>query len=299
VFYEVDSMTTSNKPHRSFSSLSFMGTLLILWLLSGVNTHTATAQEDISPHWTIPEGNARVYIPMISRVALPAVAPPTMTCPTTSTRSYELIPVLWPPTDRPDEEHGDLNLSRRGYQASSAALKIVDINGPSDGDPPQFPGLFQDGRTPKFTSTYKVYDWNWGCGGHGCPGDLLNSPEVSLLGMGVAQKEAISIPSRRAQIYGGGFKVLVLYASEERITLGYTRDDSVAPGYAVHLEKLCVDPNLLALYRQANAVGRGKLPALREGEILGVAKGVEILAAIRDRGSFMEARSRKDWWQGR
>ncbi|MBX2998442.1 MAG: hypothetical protein KF893_08010 [Caldilineaceae bacterium] len=292
-------MIASPKTHRSLTSLSFVGTLLIIWLLSSVTSQTVTAQEDVNPHWTIPEGNARVFMPLISRTEPPPATPPALTCPTTSTRSYELIPVLWPPTDRPDEEHADLNLSRRGYQASPAALRIVDINGPSDGDPPQFPGLFSDGRTPTFTSTYKVYDWHWGCGGHGCRGDLLSSPEVSLVGLGTTPEEAISIPNRGAQIYVGGYKVLVLYAAEERITLGYTRDDSVAPGYAVHLEKLCVDPNLLALYRQANATGRGELPALRNGEILGTARGKEILAAIRDRGSFMEARSRKDWWRGR
>jgi hypothetical protein len=267
--------------------------------LTGLSIHTASAEDGMSPNGTIPGGKVRVYIPLISRSEAQAVTTPVQNCPTTSTRSYELIPVLWPPTDRPDEEHADLNLSRRGYKASSAALKIVDANGPSDGDPPQFPHLFQDGRTPTFVSTYKVYDWNWACGGHGCPGALLDSPEVSLLGMGTRAEETISIPSRQAQIYAGEFKALVLYASEERITLGYTRDDSAAPGYVVHIEKICVDPNLLALYRQANAIGRGELPALRNGEILGTAKGEEILAAIRDRGTFMEARSRKDWWQGR
>lgn len=293
-------MTNLSNSRPWFSRcLLYLGALLMFGCLTGLSTHTAAAEDGVSPNGTIPGGKVRVYIPLISRLETPAITIPVLNCPTTSTRSYELIPVLWPPTDRPDEEHADLNLSRRGYKASSAALAIIDTNGPSDGDPPQFVGLFLDGRTPVFTSTYKVYDWNWACGGNGCPGDPLESPEVSLLGMGTTAEEAISIPSRRAQIYGGEFKVLVLYASEERITLGYTRDDSVAPGYAVHIEKICVDPNLLTLYRLANAAGRGELPALRNGEILGTAKGEEILASIRDRGTFMEARSRKDWWQGR
>jgi hypothetical protein len=293
-------VTSLSNSHPWFSRcLLYLGALLMIGCLTGLNTHIAVAEDGVSANGTIPGGKVRVYIPLISRPEAPSVTTPVLNCPTTSTRSYELIPVLWPPTDRPDEEHADLNLSQRGYKDFSAALKIVDPNGPSDGDPPQFPGLFLDGRTPVFTSTYKVYDWNWACGGHGCPGALLDAPEVSLLGMGATAEEMISIPSRRAQIDGGEFKALVLYASEERITLGYTRDDSVAPGYAVHIEKICVDPNLLALYRQANAAGRGELPALRNGEILGTAKGEEILAAIRDRGTFMEARSRKDWWQGR
>jgi hypothetical protein len=60
-----------------------------------------------------------------------------------------------------------------------------------------------------------------------------------------------------------------------------------------------VDPNLLALYRQADAAGRASLPALRNGQPLGTASGGQVLVAIRDCGSFLDPRSRKDWWQGR
>jgi hypothetical protein len=285
----------SNRQCRRYTA----GNFLILWLLITLSPLPALAQESEVGNGTIPNGNAQIYLPMLSQTEPPAVVPPVFRCPTTSTRSYELIPVLWPPADHPHEEHGDLNLALRSYEPSTAATQIVDPNGPTDGDPPQFPGLFGDERTPTFTSTHQVYDWNWACSEHGCRGALLTSPEVSLLGLATTQEETISIPSRGAQIYGGEFKALVLYAAEERITLGYTREDSVAPGYAVHIEKVCVDPNLLALYRQANADGRGQLPALHNGEILGVAKGQEILVAIRDRGTFMEARSRKDWWRGR
>jgi hypothetical protein len=95
---------------------------------------------------------------------------------------------------------------------------------------------------------------------------------------------------------------MVLYAEEQRITLNYTRRDTVANGYAVHLENICVDPNLLALYRaQVNAEGwraTGRLPALRNNQALGTALGSELKVAIRDRGAFMDPRSRKDWWQG-
>lgn len=292
-------MTPYSTPRLRCPRRSWLGLILSLWLLMGLVPLPVIAEETGTPNGTIPDGSVRVYMPLLSRVAAPTVAPPEPTCPTTSARSYELIPVLWPPADHPHEEHGDLNLALRGYEPSIAAPQIIDINGPSDDDPPQFPSLFADGRTPSFTSAHQVYDWNWGCGAHGCRGVLLISPEVSLLGMDTVWEEPISFPSRRAEIYAGGFQVLVLYASEERITLGYTRDDSVAPGYAVHLEKICVDANLLALYRQANAAGRGELPALRGDDILGTAKGDEILAAVRDRGTFMDARSRKDWWRGR
>ena len=176
-------------------------------------------------------------------------------------------------------------------------MTLVDINGPADGDPPLLAGIFGDGRLPGFISAAQVYDWNWGCDAHGCRGDLLTERAVTLLGLATYPGEALAVPQRGAEIYGGGYKALVLYADDERVTLGFTREDSVANGYAVHLEGLCVDPNLLALYRQRNAEGRGSLPGLHSGEVLGTALG-GLLVAVRDRGVFLDPRSRKDWWRG-
>ena len=159
--------------------------------------------------------------------------------------------------------------------------------------------MFGDGRTPAFVSAHAVRDWNWSCGGRGCATEPMAQREVTLLGLGVQPGEPLSIPSRGARIYPEDFKVLVLFADTERITLNYTRDDSVANGYAVHIEHICVDPNLLVLYRQANASGRGSLPAVRNGEIIGTALKEEIGVAVRDRGVFFDPRSRKDWWRDR
>jgi hypothetical protein len=106
------------------------------------------------------------------------------------------------------------------------------------------------------------------------------------------------MPSRGPEIYGGGYVVLVVYAEPTRLTGVYTREDSVANGYAVHFEEICVDPNLLALYQANNATGRGSLPAVRNGDVIGTAMYGEVLVAIRDRGTFKDPRSRKDWWQG-
>jgi hypothetical protein len=98
---------------------------------------------------------------------------------------------------------------------------------------------------------------------------------------------------------GSGYEVLVLYAAEDRITLKYTRNDNVVHGFTLHLEALCVDPPLLSLYHSLNAAGRGQLPALRPGQAVGRAAGATVGVAIRDSGSFMDPRSRKDWWRGR
>lgn len=249
---------------------------------------------------TIPPANQRqIFLPSVQSFVPAVEKAPVPTCPTSSTRTYLTIPIEPPVADHPDTLHGDLNLALRGYVPTKAPLEIVDVNGPTDVNAPQLPGLFGDGRTPVFSSAHRVYDWDWGCGEHGCRSPHLTPREVSLLGLVTHADESISFPSRGPEIYGGGFTTLVLYAAEDRITLGYTRRDSVAPGYAVHIEKICLDPNLLALYRQANAAGRATLPALRNGDVLGIAQHGEILVAVRDRGTFMEPRSRKDWWKGR
>ena len=90
----------------------------------------------------------------------------------------------------------------------------------------------------------------------------------------------------------------MLYAAATRITLAYTRDDSPACGYVVHMEDVAVNPGLVDLYRKLDGAGRAWLPALRNGEMLGVAAGVNIGIAVRDRGMFMDPRSCKDRWRG-
>ena len=265
--------------------------LALLWLCLLLWTGPVYAQEGY-PNRTVPAAPSDLYLPLVIGNPLPP-------CPVTSERAYDLIPVDGPPADHPDSLHGDLNLSLRSYTPVSATLSLVDINGPTDDDAPQLAAIFGDARTPVFTSAHRVFDWDWGCGEHGCPSPELTPMEVSLLGLGASPGEALSFPSRGPEIYGGGYKILVLYAEENRITLGYTRHDTVAPGYAVHLESLCVDPNLLALYRQGNEAGRSNLPGLRNGEVLGTARSNAVLVAVRDRGTFMDPRSRKDWWRGR
>jgi hypothetical protein len=216
----------------------------------------------------------------------------------TGTR-YAAIPVLPPPTDRPATQHADLNLGMRGYSPTTASLAFVSYGGDTDPGAPQMPGIFSDRRTPKFSSAYRVYEWDWGCGKDGCRGNPISSPTVTLLGMATQAGEVLAAPSRWAEIHPGGYAALVLYADEARITLKYTREDNVVSGYTVHLENLSVDPNLLALYRKSNAEGRSQLPGLTNGQPLGVASGTEVVVAIRDCGTFLDPRSRKDWWQGR
>lgn len=209
--------------------------------------------------------------------------------------SYQSLSVNPPPTDRPAAQHADLNLALRGYEATDAHKGLVDYSGGSDPSAPQLGGLFADGRTPTFSAVYRVYDWNWECN---CRGPLIGNPGVTLAELATTHGEAVHVPGSGYAI-SSGYEVLVLYASRHRITLKYTRNDNVVHGYALHVEGVCVEPRLLALYQSCDKAGRGELPALPAGQAFGRARGEQIGVAIRDNGTFMDPRSRKDWWQGR
>jgi hypothetical protein len=219
-----------------------------------------------------------------------------ITCATTSSNAYTLIPMEAADTNHPDNQHGDLNLALRGYQPSDAAKELVTYTGDVDAGAPQLATTFADRRQAAITDVYQVRDWRWDCGEHGCATDWLTKYEVSLLGLATTPGEAIFFPYHEAEIYGGGYVGVVLYAEETRLTIAYTRDGTVANGYAVQLENLCVDPNLLRQYREGNGGGRQQLPGLHNGDAVGVAASGELLIAIRDRGMFMDPRSKHDWW---
>lgn len=232
---------------------------------------------------TIPGFSGCLFLPLID-------TPPSQAV-------YDAVPVEGTPLDRAAATHPDINLAVRGYTSVTATLELMDIGGPTDADAPQLAGMFTPPRLPTFTAAHQVYDWDWSCdGGLGCLGAPIAQPEVTLIDVAVAPDEPISIPLRAPQIYEGGYKALVLYAEARRITLTYTREDNPAIGYMVHLEDLRVDPNLVLLYQQLDAAGRTALPALREGERLGNATSQPLKVAIRDTGSFLDPRSRKDWW---
>jgi hypothetical protein len=229
-------------------------------------------------------------------------------CPTSSNDHFELIPIEGRlARDHPAAVHGDLNLVLRGYIPTRDVLGLVDYSGDTDPNAPQLSGLFEPNRVPQIRGVYRVNDWNWDssqCGGHprGCPAPPADTYwQVTLVGLAATPGEPIYTPERGLQIYRGGYVAMVLYAEKQRITLGYTRRDHVASGYVVHLEDVCVNPNLIALYQaQLDGAGwndTGHLPALRNDQALGTALNSEIKVALRDSGSFMDPRSRKDWWR--
>ncbi|HMN28442.1 MAG TPA: hypothetical protein PKE45_09840, partial [Caldilineaceae bacterium] len=113
-------------------------------------------------------------------------------------------------------------------------------------DPPQLPGV---------AAAYKVYDWDWSCGPDGCRGAPLNTWDVTLLEVTTTRGISLFIPLREPEIYIGGYRALVLYAEATRLTPAYTRRDSAAVGYVVHLEDIQVDAGLLARYQEMDRAG--------------------------------------------
>jgi hypothetical protein len=247
----------------------------------------------------------RVYMPLIPDQSTPTptrtptplpTATPDPSCPSTGQR-YDMVPVDGRYSGHAPNVSPDLNLTVRGWVTVNEHRGLVDYGGETDSGAPQLYGLFSNGRTPTFSSTHRVYDWDWA---NNRKGALLTNWPVTLLGMATSPGETIHFPRRNgSDIYQGVWYGLVVYAEKTRITVHWARNDYVAPGYGMHVENICVDPSLLAAYEQGNAGGRFSLPGLRDNQVMGTARGSEILVAMRDTGTFMDPRSRKDWWMGR
>lgn len=208
--------------------------------------------------------------------------------------TYATLPPINPYTGDASTQP-DMNIAVRGYTPTTAYLGLVDYAGKIDPLAPQLYTLFEDNRTPIFNAAYQIYRWDWNCN---CRGGPILKWDATLLGMQTTPGEVLHAPIAGYDV-GSGYGTLVLYAEANRITLQYTRDDSPADGYTIHMENVCVDPDLLALYQTSNANGRNELPALLPGQAFGRAPGYEIDAATRSNGSLLDPRTRKDWWQGR
>lgn len=198
----------------------------------------------------------------------------------------------YPPADRPADQHPDLNLAVRGYtKVTGRTLGLVEVGGATDPGAPQLDGLLNRGK-PQIVTTFQIGKAPWDIG---YPGPIT-SPDVTLIGFQVNQGELVRVPSSGYDI-GGGFEVRVLYAASSRITFVYTTRDDVVAGYTIQVENLCVDPVLVNLYNQLNAVGRDVMPALTAGQPLGTTLASDLRVSIRDTGSYGDPRIRKDWWK--
>lgn len=232
-------------------------------------------------------------------------------CPTSSGRSYgQGIMYQQDPDNpvRPAWNHADKNLDLRGYALTSGTKGLVDV-GRDAGElfqPPQLKTLFSPARVPTITDVYRVNNWNWATSPNpGTRGGPITNPSVTLIGMQTTPGEALRSPTHGRDLgppagFGGA---MVIYADANTIAIHYTREDTAAVGYTVHVDNICTDPNLLALYNALDSGGRYvfpsggyNLPGLTANQIFGTARGSAIYVAIVDSGAYMDPRSCKEFW---
>lgn len=205
-----------------------------------------------------------------------------------STNSYDLIPIEGGRESRPPAEHADLNLKLREPQPADFEATLVDISGSGiDPEAPSLAAIFE----PDFVGTYAVHDWDWGCN---CKGSLMDDGSAVVVGIKTNPGEPIFIPQNERDIYDGKYHAVVLYASEDQVTMQYARAGSVVNGYTVHYLGLQTDPNLVKLFEESEG---SELPGLTLDTPVGVAAGEELVVAMRDNGTFLDARSKRDWWE--
>lgn len=225
----------------------------------------------------------------------PAPVSSVASCGPGTNEQFGALTISGAPTDRPAAEHPDINLARRGFQATDQPISLMSFGPVHEVDlqAPQLRQLFADQRHAAVRSVSQVFDWDWGCN---CKGAALSYPPVTLVGLATTAGERILLPDSPRTI-GDGYEALVLYATAEQITLKFTREDNVISGYTLHATGLCVEPALVTLYNSLNAAGRAQLPAVRGGQAFGTAAGDQVQVAIRDNGQFLDPRYLENWWR--
>lgn len=248
-----------------------------------------------------------VYLPMVSKQG----------CPTTSSNTYFNGLVLQIDGDvpvRPKNTHAGKNFDLRGYAQRTVgfATTLIDFgsnSGDPGGTPPQFDSLFDSGDRVQLSGNYyQMYDWNYDQSPNpGTRGALIDDDQrkISALGLATTQGEIIQVPSASREI-NPGYVAILLWADSDSLTMGFTRGDSTAIGYAVYIDNLCVDVNLLSLYNSLDTGNRYvfsgvnsetyNLPYLAIGQNIGTAKGTQIVVAVTDNGAFQDPRSCRGWW---
>jgi len=248
----------------------------------------------------------REDLPLVVRAYPPTSTPsptPTPACPASSSASWgAMSPVRRFTAPSTASSSPDLNLRVRGWYTVNEPLGFA-VYGYPPGQPPDTQNpLYLSHVVPgssvaSFVSVYQVSDWDWtGCD---CPVPRNPSPyPVTMLGLRTTLGQPLFVPRRNLPVNDrGGFVAMVLYADARQLAFTYQQDDTVSEGYLVHLENLCVDPNLVALYQQLNSGGRALLPGVQNDSVVGTASGSEVDVVVRDSGSFLDPRSWQDWWQ--
>lgn len=247
------------------------------------------------------------YLPVVMTASLPEFS-----CATTSTRHYVSGPVFQHDLDnpvRPADAHADKNIALRSYILNTdpnLRRQLVDYDSDDPTQPPQLATLFQPYRVPAFAGFYKVHQWQWAASPQpGTRSVPIDTPPTTAVAFALPPGEPLHVPVSGYDI-GGGAEVIILFADADTITLHYTREDTAALGYTIHIDRICTDPNLLALYNSLDAPNGPRyqfpsagyqLPALPAGKVFGTTSNEAMLVAVVDAGTFQDPRSCHEWWQ--
>ncbi len=258
----------------------------------------------------IAQTNAEPQGALEPRAYLPIIIAPD--CVSSSANSYTSGIVYQRDKDnpvRPAYNHADKNIELRGYVVNNdSGLKqeLVDYGSGDPTQPPQLATLFDPYQVPSFADFFQMHNWNWDSSPNpGTRSTLIDSPPVTAVSFTLPSGTSLHTPISGYDI-GGGVEAIVLFADKDTVTLHYTRDDSAATGYTVHLDQICTDPNLLALYNSLdNPAGPRydfpsasyNLPALPAGQVLGTTSSQNMVVVIVDSGGFQDPRSCNEWWQ--
>lgn len=188
------------------------------------------------------------------------------------------------------DENPDFNIYIRGFDCEQAVSSLGSIGGPIDRNAPRaYTALNRDKSQVKISHTYKVRDWNWNSNTRG------NWLSARGLGLQTIKDQLVHTPMTTSAYRPGGMQAFVLHATPTSIALKYTQEDNVVFGYTIHLTGLCVDSNLIQLYKQ-NLAGTNRV-YLSPFQVVGKSLGREVQIYIRDTGSFMTPIHANHWWQ--
>ncbi len=276
----------------------FVALILLVFSLAAIKSKALT-QAELTP---------RAYLPII-------IGPPEFACAISSSNQYTSGAVFQYDTDnpvRPAYNHADKNIELRGYVVNTdpnLKRELVDYGSGDATQPPQVATLLNPPQVPPFADFYRVHQWNWQPSdeGPGTRDNPIEMPPTTAVSFTLPPGTPLHTPVSGYDI-GGGMEVIVLFADADTITLHYTREDSAATGYTLHLDHICTDPHLLSLYNSLDAPHGPRyqypalsynLPTLPAGKSFGTTSAQNMVVAIVDTGAFQDPRSCNEWWQSR
>ncbi len=218
------------------------------------------------------------------------------------------IPQQCAPVKRPGSvaEDTDVNLDARNKPklVTDQPKTLVDVGGPTDDAAPQFSTLF--GPTlefnPKIADVYQLY---LNDGKTLIPYDISSNQGVTQIEL--KTDNPVLAPALDYDLGGDILHYAILYINEKTgtITLKGTPEDNAVRGYTIHITGLeKIDPEIVKKYNESNDLyNRTKLAAISCGYPVGTPKnqggikGKTFRIAIADTGTFIDPRTRKDWWK--